>query len=539
VLDLCTGSGCVALSLLKEAGETHPVVVATDISQEAVNLARENALELGISLNDQLTVFVDDLASSLVADPAAHASFDVVVSNPPYIPTALLAELPREVADHEPALALDGGADGLGLFRRILDQAGALLRPGGMLACELHEDSLTVAAEACKAHGLWFGVGIRRDLTGRERFIVACRRGVVKADWHASRWLCPAVEALKAGEAVVFPTDTVYGLGVAVTASGNAHKVFKLKGRDREKPVAWLVESTEAIARYAADISHKALDLAAAYLPGALTLVLKAGRDVPEGFAAADGTIALRVPDHPVALAVLAELRVPIAASSANLQGQPPALSVESLDAAIAAKAAVVVDAGAVPGVPSTILSCVGDDPTLLRAGAGGPKEYRAASNERQRKDDEESAMTISIASDHAGFEQKAALANHLRKHGHTVVDLGPYDSGRVDYPDVAQKVAQEVAASDGGIGVLVCGTGIGMAMAANKIAGARAANVTSPELAEMARRHNDANILTLSGRFVSLEENCRILDAFLAASFEGGRHTQRLNKLKQLEGSR
>ncbi|MDR2491906.1 MAG: ribose 5-phosphate isomerase B [Coriobacteriales bacterium] len=147
--------------------------------------------------------------------------------------------------------------------------------------------------------------------------------------------------------------------------------------------------------------------------------------------------------------------------------------------------------------------------------------------------------MTISIASDHAGFEQKAALANHLRKHGHTVVDLGPYDSGRVDYPDVAQKVAQEVAASDGGIGVLVCGTGIGMAMAANKIAGARAANVTSPELAEMARRHNDANILTLSGRFVSLEENCRILDAFLAASFEGGRHTQRLNKLKQLEGSR
>lgn len=144
--------------------------------------------------------------------------------------------------------------------------------------------------------------------------------------------------------------------------------------------------------------------------------------------------------------------------------------------------------------------------------------------------------MRIAIASDHAGFDQKTELVPFLQGLGHEVVDLGPETGDRVDYPDYAEKVARAVAAGEADRGVLICGTGIGMALAADKVAGIRAANITSPEFAELARRHNDANVITLSGRFVSLEENERILKVFLVAEFEGGRHAQRVAKIMALD---
>ncbi len=110
--------------------------------------------------------------------------------------------------------------------------------------------------------------------------------------------------------------------------------------------------------------------------------------------------------------------------------------------------------------------------------------------------------MNISIASDHAGFEQKTALAAYLRELGHRVTDLGPDNDERVDYPDFAALVARDVAAGAAERGVLVCGTGIGMAVAANKVQGIRAANVVTPEFAALAREHNDANVV---GAFRSL----------------------------------
>ena len=146
--------------------------------------------------------------------------------------------------------------------------------------------------------------------------------------------------------------------------------------------------------------------------------------------------------------------------------------------------------------------------------------------------------MRIAIASDHAGFEQKQALVSFLREQGHEVDDLGPDTAERVDYPDYAVKVAHAVAQGKAQRGVLVCGTGIGMALAADKVRGIRAANVVTPEFADLARRHNDANVVTLSGRFVSLEENERILKVFLASEFEGGRHAQRVRKIMELDVS-
>ena len=144
--------------------------------------------------------------------------------------------------------------------------------------------------------------------------------------------------------------------------------------------------------------------------------------------------------------------------------------------------------------------------------------------------------MRVSIGSDHAGFEQKQALVDYLKGKGVEVVDRGPANDDRVDYPDYAAPVARDVADGAADFGVLVCGTGIGMAIAADKVPGVRAANIINPEFAALCREHNDANVITLSGRFVPLEENERILDTFLATDFGGGRHAGRVEKIMALD---
>ncbi|MFU8890294.1 MAG: ribose 5-phosphate isomerase B [Anaerosomatales bacterium] len=147
--------------------------------------------------------------------------------------------------------------------------------------------------------------------------------------------------------------------------------------------------------------------------------------------------------------------------------------------------------------------------------------------------------MRISIGSDHAGFELKEKLEEHLRELGHDVADVGAHNTDSVDYPDLAAAVATAVARGEAERGVLVCGSGIGVAIAANKIAGVRAANVYDPEMAKMSRLHNDANVVTMGGRYLPAETAREIVDTFLATAFEGGRHQRRVDKISALESDR
>ncbi|MGN0034280.1 MAG: ribose 5-phosphate isomerase B [Coriobacteriales bacterium] len=144
--------------------------------------------------------------------------------------------------------------------------------------------------------------------------------------------------------------------------------------------------------------------------------------------------------------------------------------------------------------------------------------------------------MRVGVGSDHAGFGQKQQLVAYLGACGHEVTDYGTDSDERCDYPDFAVKVARAVAAGTEDFGVLVCGTGIGMAMAADKVPGVRAANVVTPQFAELSREHNDANVVTLSGRFVDLDTNKRICDVFLSTDFAGGRHEGRVDKINALD---
>lgn len=168
VADICTGTGCIACSVAYERPDTR--IIATDIAPEAVALAKDNAAELGLS--DRVRIEQGDLGLPVPA--AAMGRLDLVVSNPPYVPTAVLAEIPREVADFEPALALDGGADGNDILRRLLPWTMVALRPGGSFAFELHETCLDAAAELARRAG-FHQVRIVDDLAGRPRVLTGVK----------------------------------------------------------------------------------------------------------------------------------------------------------------------------------------------------------------------------------------------------------------------------------------------------------------------------------------------------------------------------
>jgi ribose 5-phosphate isomerase B len=144
--------------------------------------------------------------------------------------------------------------------------------------------------------------------------------------------------------------------------------------------------------------------------------------------------------------------------------------------------------------------------------------------------------MRIAVGADHAGFHLKETVAAHLRERGHEVVDLGTHSTDSVDYPDFAAAVARDVVSGAADRGVVVCGTGQGSAMAANKVKGARAAIVSDTFSATMAMAHNDARVLCLGERVVGVGLALACVDAWLATTFEGGRHARRVDKITRIE---
>ena len=142
--------------------------------------------------------------------------------------------------------------------------------------------------------------------------------------------------------------------------------------------------------------------------------------------------------------------------------------------------------------------------------------------------------MKIALGADHAGFEYKDRIADSLRKAGHDVIDFGTHDATPVDYPQYGYAVGEAVASGQADRGIVVCGSSLGIAMAANKVPGVRCAPVVEPYMTELARRHNDANVLALSERLTGWEMTEQLLRAFFETPFEGGRHEHRTEQLFQ-----
>ncbi len=144
--------------------------------------------------------------------------------------------------------------------------------------------------------------------------------------------------------------------------------------------------------------------------------------------------------------------------------------------------------------------------------------------------------MKIAIGSDHAGFGYKEIVKKHLQEKGFEVIDKGTYSEERVDYPIFGRAVAEAVASGEVDRGIVICGTGIGISIAANKVKGIRAALCTNEYMARMARKHNDANILAFGARVLGIDVVLGIVDEFFSTEFEGGRHEKRVNLIKEIE---
>jgi len=145
--------------------------------------------------------------------------------------------------------------------------------------------------------------------------------------------------------------------------------------------------------------------------------------------------------------------------------------------------------------------------------------------------------MKISIASDHAGFSLKKDVILWLKENNYEVLDFGTYSEDSVDYPDFAVPAAEAVANGDSEFGIVICGTGIGVSISANKVAGIRAANCCSVEMSKMSRLHNNANVLAFGARLIDLDMAKSMVKTFLETEFEGGRHIKRVEKIHSISG--
>ena len=380
VLEIGCGTGCVSCAIASERPGV--LVTATDISPTAAALARKNRDALGLA--DAIDVVECDLASGVA--PELMGTFAVLVSNPPYIPDDVMRELPEEVADYEPELALAGGVDGLDVYRRLLALAPKALVPGGMLAVELHEDALDAAAALAREQGCWKSVEIRRDLTGRTRFIVAALAGGLPAvvpahepegrivecsqDEPAPEVVADAAAVLRAGGVVVMPTDSVYGIGAAAMPSNPGHRrIFDIKRRDLAQTLPLLVSDASELDRLAIDVPSWARSLAERLWPGALTLVVRASEAVPPDYQRENGTVALRVPDSALVRELAREVG-PLAATSANTHGMPAPATSADIERRIAESADLTLAAGPTPaGAASTIVDTTSGEPRIVRQG--------------------------------------------------------------------------------------------------------------------------------------------------------------------------
>lgn len=146
--------------------------------------------------------------------------------------------------------------------------------------------------------------------------------------------------------------------------------------------------------------------------------------------------------------------------------------------------------------------------------------------------------MKITVGCDHGGFEHKNAILEHLKSRGFEVDDIGIHENKSVDYPDIATKLCENIISNKSDLGILVCGTGIGMSMAANKFKGIRAAACSDHFSAKYTRLHNNANVLCLGGRVVGIGTAIELVDIFVDTEFEGGRHQIRIDKITNIENN-
>jgi release factor glutamine methyltransferase len=373
IVDVGTGSGAIALCLAQEAGVR---VLAVDAKGEALAVAAANAEVSGLS------GLVEFREGDLLAG-VADRSLDLVVSNPPYVRSGDIPGLAPDVRLFEPVAALDGGPDGLDVYRRLVPEAARALRPGGSLLLEVGED------QAADVGGLALDAGfvlvaVHKDLSRKDRMVGAIIPGapfltLTDLDGAPAQALR---RALDAGAAIGLPTDTVYGIAAKWDSNAGAHRLFAAKQRSPEQPVQVLFPSVEAIKTALPDLDPAAARVLEALLPGPYTFVVSTELPRPELVGTPD-SLGVRVPDQLDLLSLLAVVDMPLAATSANITGRPAPATAADVDPMVLAHCSVAIVPGTgspeAAGVASTVVDlrplAAGAEPIVLREGAATAEE--------------------------------------------------------------------------------------------------------------------------------------------------------------------
>jgi tRNA threonylcarbamoyl adenosine modification protein (Sua5/YciO/YrdC/YwlC family) len=330
---------------------------------------------------------------------------------------------------------------------------------------------------------------------------------------------------LRDGGIVAVMTDTVFGLAVKYPDIKAYQALVNAKGREEHKPFPFMISALDQLSAIAL-ANEKGKKLAARWFPGALTLVFKKHPQVEDFYTDNKDTIAVRMPKDDFLLSLGQAVGTPLLLTSANLAGQPPALNsgevLQQLDGRIDA----VVLGSAQGNKASTIVDVSGEEFQILRQGGITLEEIK-----------ESLVQTIALGADHGAFTQKNDLKKHLEERGIKVLDFGCFSEESCDYPDFAYPAAKAVAEKKADLGIVLCGSGIGASITANKVKGIRCALVDDPKWAKITREHNDSNVLAMGGRVLDSAQMIEIADIWLDTPFSGDpRHQRRIDKIREAE---
>lgn len=323
---------------------------------------------------------------------------------------------------------------------------------------------------------------------------------------------------------VAFPTDTVYGLSVKITSPLAISKLTQAKNRPQDKPYPLLVSSLAQIESYA-QLTHRDRQLIKQWMPGSVTFVFRKNPSITTGYFGNSTTIAFRMPTDTFIKDLLERLGEPLLLTSANISGDPAAVTGEEVIASLSGRIDAVVMGKAGGGIPSTIIDASKPELSLIRQG-----ETTMTSIQSKSK-------TIAIACDHGAYPHKEAIKARMIELGYAVEDYGTFDGASVDYPDTVYPAVKSVSTGENSWGIVLCGTGIGASITANKVEGIRCALVFDKETARITREHNDSNVLALGGRLTDVKTAVEIAEIWINSPFSNDeRHIRRIAKVAEVE---
>ena len=336
-----------------------------------------------------------------------------------------------------------------------------------------------------------------------------------------------AVAILKEKGVLAFPTETVYGLGVIASSKDAFDKLVEVKRRSPDKPFTLMCCNLTQMAMYC-EVDVGAIEVMKHFFPGELTVLLKARENVPEWVHLGKPTIGVRIPNNPFVLSLIEKLDEPLLVPSANKSNEPAERTFDGVFKIFNGEIEGIVEGECAGGVPSTIVDLTHPgEPKLVRE---GPIPFEDIVNVYN-----DAWVSIAIGSDHGGFALKNHIVEHLKNRGFEVSDYGCFDTSSCDYPDFAHQVGHAVANKDAQFGIVVCTSGEGIMMAANKVKGIRAGIGYDDIVVGKMREHNDANVISFGQKYMKEEDVLRRVDIFLSEKFSTeAKHHRRVKKIEE-----